>query len=102
GGGGGGRGGGGGGGGGGGVCGRGVVGVGGECAGAVGIAGKHEQSGGFPVQSVHDARFGKAVLLQAGHQAVAVILGTAGNGEKQGGLVDHQQGGVLVDDLDIA
>ncbi len=73
-----------------------------EFAVAVGIAGKHDQSGGFPVQSVHDARFGKAVLLQAGHQAVAVILGTAGNGEKQGGFVDHQQGSVLVDDLDIA
>ena len=40
-------------------------------------------------------------FLQAGHQAVLVVLGATGHREQQGGLVDHQQGGVLMDDFDI-
>ncbi|MNN42873.1 hypothetical protein D3C81_1570830 [compost metagenome] len=68
---------------------------------AVGIAGQHDQPGGFPVQAVDDACLRIAVILQAGHQAVAVVLGAAGHREQQGRLVDHQQGGVLVDDFDI-
>ncbi|MNY53947.1 hypothetical protein D3C86_1897550 [compost metagenome] len=49
-----------------------------------------------------DARFREAVVLQAGDQAIAVVLGAAGHREQQGGLVDHQQGGVLVEDFDLA
>src|SRR5690606_30274900 len=52
-------------------------------------------------QAMDDARFRVAVFLQAGHQTVAVVLGAAGYREQQGGLVDHQQGVVLVEYLDV-
>ncbi|MCY1461255.1 hypothetical protein D9M71_788910 [compost metagenome] len=68
---------------------------------AVGVAGQHDQPGGFPVQAVDDARLRIAIVLQAGDQAVAVVLGATGHREQQGRLVDHQQCGVLVNDFDI-
>ena len=45
----------------------------------VGVAGDDQQAGGFPVQSMNDAGFGVAVFLQAGDQAVLVVLGAAGD-----------------------
>jgi DNA-binding transcriptional LysR family regulator len=57
--------------------------------------------GALAQQAVDDARFRVAVFLQAGHQAVAVVLGAAGHREQQGGLVDHQQGVVLMEYLDV-
>ncbi|MCY1184301.1 hypothetical protein D9M73_249830 [compost metagenome] len=48
-----------------------------------------------------DARLGIAVLLQAGDQAILVVVGAAGHRKQQGGLVDHQQGVVPVDECDL-
>ncbi len=62
----------------------------GQLAVRIGIAGEHDEPGGLPVQAVHDAGFGVAVLLQAGHQAVAIVFGPPWHGEQQGRLVDHQ------------
>ncbi len=33
----------------------------------ISVAGKHDKPGGFPVQAVHDARFGIAIFLQTGY-----------------------------------
>ncbi len=73
-----------------------------ELAVTVGIAGQYDQAGRFPVQPMHDARLGKAVFLQASHQTIPVVFGATGHREQQGGLVDDQQGGVLMDDLNVA
>ncbi|MNE44192.1 hypothetical protein D3C80_1384070 [compost metagenome] len=67
----------------------------------IGIAGQQDDPGGFPVQAMDDARLGIAVFLQAGDQAVLVVIGPAGDGQQQGWLVDHQDGGVLVQDVNI-
>ncbi|MCY1408445.1 hypothetical protein D9M71_237650 [compost metagenome] len=67
----------------------------------VGIAGQQDDPGGFPVQAVDDARLGVAVLLQAGNQAVLVIVGTTRDGQQQGGLINHQNGGILMNDADV-
>ncbi|MNN27754.1 hypothetical protein D3C81_1412970 [compost metagenome] len=72
-----------------------------QLAVAVGIAGQQDDAGGFPVQAVHDQRVGVAVFLQAGDQAVLVVLGAAGYRQQQGRFVDHQDGGVFVQDLDV-
>ncbi|MNN01569.1 hypothetical protein D3C81_1141920 [compost metagenome] len=72
-----------------------------QLAVAVGIAGQQDDAGGFPVQAVHDQRVGVAVFLQAGDQAVLVVLGTARYRQQQGRFVDHQDGGVFEEDLDI-
>ena len=52
-------------------------------------------------QAVDDARFRVAVFLQAGDQAVLVVLGAARHRQQQGRFVDHQDGGVFVQDLDF-
>lgn len=78
-----------------------VVELAGQLAVAVGVAGEHHQAGGFPVQAVDDAGLGIAVFLQAGDQAVLVVIGAAGHRQQQGGLVDHQQGVILVNDSDL-
>ena len=62
----------------------------GQLAMAVGVARQDDNSRGFPVQAMDDTRFRVAVFLQAGDQAIAVVLGAAGHREQQGGLVDHQ------------
>jgi len=78
-----------------------VVKLTGQFAVSVSITGQQNDPGGFPVQTVDDARFGVAVFLQAGDEAVLVVIGPAGHRQQQGGFVDHQDASVLVDDVNI-
>jgi hypothetical protein len=54
---------------------------------AVGVTGQQDDAGGFPVQAVDDQRFRVAVFLQAGDQAVLVVVGTAGTDSSRVGLL---------------
>ncbi len=67
----------------------------------VSVTGQQNDAGGFPVQAMDDARFRVAVFLQAGDQAVLVVVGATGHREQQRRFVDHQHGGVLMDDADV-
>src|SRR5690606_21337897 len=78
-----------------------VVELAGELPVAVRVPCDDQNAGGFPVQAVHYAGFGVAIVLQAGDQAVLVVLGTTGHRQQQGGFINDQKGGILVEDTDI-
>ncbi|MNL29070.1 hypothetical protein D3C87_1507420 [compost metagenome] len=67
----------------------------------IGVTRQQNDAGGFPVQAMDDARFRVAVFLQAGNQAILVVVGATGHREQQRRFVDHQHGGVLMDDADV-
>ncbi|MCY1463858.1 hypothetical protein D9M71_818110 [compost metagenome] len=67
----------------------------------VGIAGQEDDPRGFPIQPMDDQGIGVAVFLKAGDQAVLVVVGTPGYREQQGRLVDHEDGIILEEDMNI-
>ena len=78
-----------------------VVKLTGQFAVSVGIPRQQDNAGRFPIQAVDNTRLGVAVFLQAGNQAILVVIGPARHRQQQGGLVDHQNASVLMDDVNI-
>ncbi|MND70866.1 hypothetical protein D3C80_623830 [compost metagenome] len=78
-----------------------VVKLPGQFAMGVRVAGQQDDAGSLPVQAMDNSRFRVAVFLQAGNQAVLVVVGPARDREQQGRFVHHQYGGILMDDVDV-
>ncbi|MNR23436.1 hypothetical protein D3C85_1404570 [compost metagenome] len=67
----------------------------------VGVAGQDDDPRGFPVQAMDDQGVGIAVFLQAGNQAILVVIGAPGHRQQQGRFVDHQDRVILIEDVNI-